>query len=107
MVKRIIVILGLALAGCTPMRWDHSSLGPEAANADYAACQRAALFEARELAWRQSFMSFPRYVRGRDGRLYRAEEPFGAFGRGDSLMYEQQLTNFCMRNKGYQLVPVK
>ncbi len=86
------------------MRWDHPAFGPEEAGRESAECQQQAWMEAQ----RQSFMfggfSGPRYVRSVDGRLhYRPDAGF--YGFQDRQMAEMQLANFCMRNKGFRLVP--
>ena len=88
------------------MRWEHPNLSAADADADWSDCRRSAQYEAREQEWRDRFYNPPRYVRGRDGRLYRTEEPFSMFGRNDIFFREQQLTDFCMRSKGYRMVPV-
>jgi hypothetical protein len=98
----LLVVLW-ALAGCTPMRWEHLQYGLAAAETDLTDCSRA----ARQEAWRNSFMfgawDYPSYFRGRDGRLYRDQFPMR---RRDSTFDEWQLRDYCMRNKGYRLVPV-
>lgn len=91
-----------AVAACTPMRWEHPQYGAAGTETDLTDCSRS----ARAEAWRQSFMYGgwgPTYYRGRDGRVYR--DPF-AMRHRSSTFDEWQLRDYCMRNKGYQLVPV-
>ncbi len=45
----------------------------------------------------------PRYYRGRDGRLY--NDPFWFNRQNDTFFEESRLRDFCMRSKGYTLVP--
>lgn len=91
-----------ALGACTPMRWEHPQYGMAGAETDLNDCRQS----ARTEAWRQSFMynswNYPSVYRGRDGRLYR--DPF-PMSRRDSTFDEWQLRDYCMRNKGYRLVP--
>jgi len=103
MMRRVaaLVIL-LTLGACTPMRWEHPQYGLAATDTDLTDCSRS----ARAEAWRSSFMysawDSPGYYRGRDGRRY--YDPFPM--RRSSTFDEWQLRDYCMRNKGYRLVPV-
>lgn len=101
--RSAVLVVLTALAGCTPMRWEHPQSGLDATESDLTDCSRS----ARQEAWRSSFMystwDYPSYYRGRDGRRYR--DPF-PMRRRNSTFDEWQLRDYCMRNKGYRLVPV-
>ena len=104
MMRRLAAfVLLAALGACTPMRWEHPQYGAAGTETDLTDCSRS----ARAEAWRNSFMysawDSSAYYRGRDGRLYR--DPF-PMRRHNSTFDEWQPRDYCMRNKGYQLVPV-
>jgi hypothetical protein len=48
----------------------------------------------------------PSYLRGRDGRLYRADPWSRGSAFNDTWFEEMRLRDFCLRNKGFRLVPV-
>lgn len=97
-----------AFGACTPMRWEHPQLG--AATDDEV---RDCSVKARQQAWRNSFMYQPwgypfpyrSYAyRDRHGHLRYAEPVFPHYR--DTTFDEWNLRDYCMRSKGYQLVPV-
>jgi hypothetical protein len=101
-----ILLLVLA-AACTPMQWVKPGASPDQFNLDAAQCQQEAWREAR---WR-SFLYRPlgpTLLHDRFGRPLMGW-PYSPFGDpfGDEFMEESRLTNFCMRAKGYELVPVE
>ncbi len=96
----------LLLAGCTPMQWVRQDAGPELLNYDLAQCRQEAW---REAQWR-SFLYRPfgtTTVVDRSGRRFVV--PYAPFGDpfGDTFMEESRLAHFCMRAKGYDLVPIE
>lgn len=102
--SRLTPILGvvLALAACTPMQWEHPQFGAAQTQSDLATCAQS----ARQEAWRYGMASpygyGPRYARGPDGRVFVDPAP----RIPDPSLQEGQLRDYCMRTKGYQLVPV-
>ena len=100
---RLAAVLLVALAACAPVQWTRNGLVAAEAEADYAYCRRAAQQEAWLQTWRRQFHEPPAVVRGRDGRIYYVERPFGDLGV--TMFRELDLTNFCMRAKGYELTP--
>ena len=92
------------LAACAPVRWEHPALGAAQSEADLEDCRRQAWIEAQ----REAFFYYRPYpYRGRDGRFYwRYYDPYW-YGAGDRFFRETQLRDFCMRSKGYNLVPVE
>jgi hypothetical protein len=102
----LIVGAVAALAACTPMRWEHPQLGVAAADEDVRDCS----IKARQEAWRYSFMyqswSYPRpyAYRDRAGRVHYADPVFPRYR--DPTFDEWNLRDYCMRSKGYKLVPV-
>ena len=84
----LIALAGAAcLAACTPMQWVKPGATPEEMSRDATQCQDEAFLEANTHLWP--------YYRGR--RLSSL--------RNDPFFDEARLTNFCMRIKGYELVP--
>lgn len=98
---RLLIIAAL-LGACTPVQWEHARFGGAATADEVQECERAAYFEAQ----RQAFFSrgpwYPYYA-GR--RFYR--DPWGPFGRQNSFFLERDLFDYCMRAKGFRLVPVR
>jgi hypothetical protein len=104
--RAIAFVALLTLAACgPPMRWEHPRLAGADAQAEVSDCSRQAWSEAQQRAWMNRWAA-PSYFRGRDGRLYRADP----WGRGssfnDTWFEEMRLRDFCLRNKGFRLVPV-
>lgn len=85
------------------MHWEHPQLGVAQVSEDSDECARLAHQEAWRLAYSDPFAMMPRWVRGRDGRLY--YDPFPR-QRYDPYFQESQLQGYCMRSRGYRLVPV-
>jgi hypothetical protein len=101
----IVVTVMLAAGACTPMRWEHLSLSGDAAQAESGECRQAAWGEAQRQSFYSGFGAFPsRWVRGRDGRMYLAD-PWTSQRHANAFFLEAQLYDFCMRNKGFRLVP--
>jgi hypothetical protein len=104
--RRTAFLFAFALSGCTPMQWVRPGASAEDFNQDIAQCRQDAW---REAQWR-SFMyrpfgpvvAFDRFGR-RHVLLY---SPFGD-PFGDPFIEESRLTHFCMRAKGYALVPIE
>ena len=96
------------LAGCTPMEWVRQGSGPEELKQDLGQCRQDAW---REAQWR-SFLYGPgpfgattmidRFGR----RRFFPSSPFGG-PFGDTFIEESRLADFCMRAKGYALVPIE
>lgn len=87
----------LALAACgSPMRWDKAGTDEKATANDLSYCRRAAREEA--------FRAYPFF-----GAPYPSHRWWGWGGSpgADQFYAENRLTDFCMRNKGYALVPVQ
>ncbi len=112
MSARWVGVLGLlALAGCatTPHVWQRPDTGALASEAEYAECQQAALLETnrRWPVWYGGFGTY--YWRGPYWR-----DPFWpSWGARSGVSWElsrletlQNLTGFCMRVKGYRLLPL-
>ena len=96
----------LLAAGCTPMQWVREDANPEQVRQDEAVCRQEAWREASWRAW--FYRPFgPTIIRDRAGRPF-VFSPYSPFGDpfGDRFMDEARLASFCMRAKGYELVPV-
>lgn len=101
------LVLAVLAAGCTPMQWvRQDGGGPALLQHDLAQCRQEAW---REAQWR-SFLYRPfgaTTLVDRFGRRFVV--PYAPFGDpfGDTFMEESRLAHFCMRSKGYDLVPVE
>ncbi len=87
------------------MHWAKPDATAQQLSADAAHCQQEAWREAR---WR-SFLYRPigpTLFHDRHGRRFLGW-PYSPFGDpfGDEFMEESRLAHFCMRAKGYELVP--
>lgn len=84
----MILLLGVAgLVACTPVTWYKQGGSPALANSDHADCSYA--------AWREA-ASMEIMIAGRAAPESRHALP----------PMESDLTAFCMRAKGYDLIPV-
>jgi hypothetical protein len=96
-----LLALVLLLSACTPMHWDHPQLGAAETQADLTGCTQS----AHQQAWRYGMADplgyGPRYARGPDGRVFVDQAPRFP----DPAVQEGQLRDYCMRAKGYRLVP--
>ena len=100
----------LLLAGCTPMRWVREGAVPaaEVLEKDSASCRQQAWREAQYRNWAYRPIT-PYVTRDAFGRRFVAW-PYGPFAYapyGDPFFEEARLADFCMRAKGYELVPVE
>ncbi|HXM82543.1 MAG TPA: hypothetical protein VN929_11535 [Burkholderiales bacterium] len=106
-IRLSLACVALTVAACTPMQWVKQDATPEQLNQDAAQCQQDAWREAR-------FRSFlyrpfgPTLVQDAQGRRFfiGPSSPLGD-PFSDQLMEESRLASFCMRSKGYELVPVE
>jgi hypothetical protein len=85
------------------MVWEHQAFGSSPTATEVEECRRSAYFEARQRAFFYSFAR-PRFVRGRGRLIYYPRSPFGYY---DPFFLEQDLFRFCLRAKGYRLVPAR
>jgi hypothetical protein len=107
--RSALLLCFLACAGCTPMQWLHEGAAPDAAvlDKDSTECRQQAWQEAQYRAF--FYPAFgPVLTRDLAGRRF-AGWPYRPYGYpfGDPFLEEARLTQFCMRNKGYELVPVE
>lgn len=106
---RSILFALLLLAGCTPMQWLRDGAVPEPADLerDAIACRQQAWREAQFRAWAYRPIA-PVVARDRFGRSTFVGWPYAPFTApfGDPFFDEARLADFCMRVKGYELVPV-
>lgn len=86
------------------MQWVKQDAGPGDIDKDLQQCQQEAWREARWRAWMLRPFG-PTVVTDAQGRRFLIGSPFGD-PFGDQLMEESRLAHFCMRAKGWQLVPV-
>jgi hypothetical protein len=89
------------------MQWVKQDADAHQLNQDAAQCRQEAWREAR---WRGFFARpfGPTMLYDARGRRF-FTWPYSRFGDpfGDEFMEESRLAHFCMRAKGYQLVPVE
>lgn len=99
------IVLTALLGGCVPHRWENATLAPEDWSRDQRECSLLAYNESRRIYYYDPFFFRPRYVRLRDGRWAAVgPDPFGY--QHEQFVREMQLNDFCMRTRGYRLVPV-
>jgi hypothetical protein len=103
---RLIALLApLLVVGCTPMAWTRTGATPDDLRQDVAFCRQEAW---REAQWR-SFLYRPfggtTVVDSRGRHIFVPYTPFGD-PFGDRFFEESRLAHFCMRAKGYELVPI-
>jgi hypothetical protein len=101
-----LLLLAVMLGACTPMRWEHPQYGLAGAQEDYTSCSQSARAESwrYQSSVRAQMWEPNRYYRTSSGRF--VYDPWSNYRRYDPYMDEYRLTDYCMRNKGYQLVPV-
>jgi hypothetical protein len=104
--RSALLVLLLALGGCTPLAWVRQNATPEELEQDLSQCRQDAW---REAQWRTFlYRPFgPTVVVDQFGRRFIV--PYSPFGGpfGDTFIEESRLTDFCMRAKGYALIPVE
>lgn len=81
------------------MQWQHSSLGVAPSQAETGECNQAAYYEAQRQAFFYDFARPHRYY----GRAYRPWPYY--YSTSDRFFLEKDLFDYCMRAKGYRLVP--
>ena len=104
--KILPVLLLLAVAACgTPARWQKPGVSDEITEDDMKSCRQAAWQEANRY-YPFGYYPFgfgPPVWGGRRGNymLWQMRQD------NDRFYAENRLTSFCMRTKGYELVPVQ
>jgi hypothetical protein len=100
-----LLALACLAAGCTPMEWVKPDATPDEMNRDAMVCQQEAWREARLRSWYYRPIG-PMVAHDAAGRPF-VVWPSGPFGGpfDDPFMEEGRLAQFCMRAKGYELVP--
>ena len=106
---RILIGVALAVAaGCatTPLAWQRPDTGARASAAEIAECRDAAVLEVNQrwpFGW---YGPQPRHLRWRHDPLWFGYFPHRyAFADLSRLELIQELTGFCLRLKGYRLLP--
>ena len=106
--RRVVpILLMLAVSACgTPMRWDKPGATDQMVQTDMSACRQAAQIEASRY--------YPYYPWGWAGGWgwgwgYGRRSGLWWSMRADDerFLTENRLTSFCMRTKGYELVPIQ
>lgn len=97
--RAAFILILVALAGCTPVRWQKPGADPDISTRDLDACRQ----QARTLSYQE--MS-TRVVVQPYGLMDRAITPPVA-AEGDRVAMEQHFLQMCMRGKGYELKPVE
>jgi hypothetical protein len=102
-------LLGGLAAGCTPVAWQHASLGVAPSQAELGECNQSAYLEAQRQAFFYGYgygygPGWPRYTVDRFGRF--RYDPWARYAYNDRFFLERDLFDYCMRAKGYRLVEV-
>jgi hypothetical protein len=96
--KVVPFVLLLAVAACgAPARWEKPGVSPEGTVADITDCRRAASQEVFLYFYGLPPPLWPYRRSWLNWQMYEESQRFYA---------ENRLTAFCMRNKGYELVPI-
>ncbi|MCW5745593.1 MAG: hypothetical protein KIT36_05275 [Alphaproteobacteria bacterium] len=102
----LIAVAVVALGGCEKYTWERPGATDTVMAGDYQECRRQARTEAfRNYAF---YSGFP--VMGPGYWGYHHQPDYWYWRRRldtERLFYENRLTHFCMRNKGYTLVKVE
>jgi hypothetical protein len=91
------------LAACTPVQWQHASLGVAPTQAEVDECNRAAFYEAQRQAFFYDFAR-PGFYPGHFGPRW--HRPWPRYSMSDRFFLERDLFDYCLRAKGYRLVAV-
>ena len=104
--RSALAFLAVLLCGCAPMRWEKADATVEQLQRDSIQCQQEAWRQAHAGAFYSP--SSPIVAQDSMGRAT-VTWPGGSFagGFGDPLLEESRLAQFCMRAKGYELVPAE
>jgi hypothetical protein len=104
----LVPLLLLAAAACTPVQWARQDTAPEQLSRDLALCHQDAWREAqtRSLLFMNRSFGATTIVDPQGRTVVVPSSPLGD-PFGDAYIDESRLTAFCMRGKGYQLVPLK
>ena len=98
--KVVPLALLLAVTGCgTPARWEKPGVSNELTATDITECRRAASQEA--FLYSPYGWGVPLWPYRRGSWLY-----WQQYQESQRFYAENRLTAFCMRNKGYELVPI-
>ncbi|HEY6979887.1 hypothetical protein [Reyranella sp.] len=95
----LLLLFVLSACSIPETRWEKAGADEKAANSDLLTCRQA--------AQQETFATSPFYGFG-----FGFGPPFGRFRHwsfydSDRFYTEGRLTDFCMRNKGYQLVTIQ
>jgi hypothetical protein len=95
-----VLASALAIGACTPMQWSHPGFDQPGAQRELAGCRQQAWIETQQRAFAYGFDPWWPYGP-------RRRYP-GYYGPSfvEQQMLENQLADFCMRSKGFVLVPV-
>lgn len=102
-----LALVVASLSACTPMQWMREGVAPDPSvlEKDAVTCRQDAWREAQFRSWAYRSSS-PMVLR--DGGVRRfVVWPYGYGPYADPFFEEARLTEFCMRAKGYELVPVE
>ena len=95
-------LAAIGLTACTPLQWQHPQYGTSRTEADLQACDHAAIQESNRYAWSEPTFVVPHVVTLPNGQ--RLVEPAPQFASSPAANLSE-LRSFCMRSKGYELVP--
>ncbi len=94
-----------ALAGCQNVEWSHPQYGTSRVQADLSDCDHIAAQESTRSAFAsEPLMTAPHVSRLPSGQV--VADPTPRFPYGSAYPNPGELRSFCMRSKGYELVPV-
>jgi hypothetical protein len=98
--------LTAALGACQNVEWSHPQLGTSQLQADLGECDHLAVQHSYRYAYAaEPLMTAPHVSRLPSGQV--VTEPTPRFPYGSAYPNPGELRSFCMRSKGYELVPVE
>lgn len=97
------LLLAAFVAGCAELRWHKDGADAAALERDLAACQQVARQRALHEAWPLGLATTHSSMNV--DVLGRPVAPYPTRLETDRFLLEHDLTRFCMRERGYDLVP--
>ncbi len=104
MTLRLLACLAVAVAlnACQRLQWEHPQYGTSRLEADLADCDHVALENTYRFSGGDPMLTAPHVYRLPSGQVVADPAPY----RYSSYSNLGELRNFCMRSKGYELMPV-
>ena len=96
------LLAAAALGACAPLHWEHPQYGTTRADADLQECDHAAIVQSNRSIETEPTFVVPHVVTLPNGQRLVEPAPTFAYAPSSNL---SELRSYCMRVKGYELVP--